>query len=116
MPAMAKVSLTMDQHVLRLAKAAAERTGVSLSSLVNAALERHLSGVLAELQRRRAAEEIIATFPAAHLPSPRERDALLAFWNKAGPPPSDDEVEAAFAPPAKARRAARRKHRAARAR
>jgi len=115
MSAMTKVSLTMDHHALRLAKTAAERTGVSHSSLVNAALERHLSEVLAELQRRRAAEEIIATFPVAHLPSPRERDALLALWNKSGPAPSDEEVEAAFAPPAKAQRAVRRGRRVARA-
>jgi len=34
---MTKVSLTMEHHALRLAWTAAERTGVSLSSLVNAA-------------------------------------------------------------------------------
>ena len=45
--------------------------------LVNAALERHLSEVLAQLQCRRAAEEVIATFPVARLPSAKDQQQLL---------------------------------------
>jgi hypothetical protein len=96
MVATTKVSLSMDRHALALAKTAADRTGMSLSSLVNAALERHLGEVLAELQRRRAAEEVIATFPVAHLPSTKQQQQLLTLWSRGGNVPTDAEVEAAF--------------------
>jgi hypothetical protein len=83
MASTAKVSLTMERHTLGLAKTAAERTGVSLSSLVSTALERHLADVIEQLERRRAAEEVIATFPPDHLPSAQEQRELLEFWSKA---------------------------------
>jgi hypothetical protein len=86
MGATQKVSLTMDRHALRLAKTAANRTGTSLSSLVNSALERHLASVLEELERRRAAEQVITTFPAKYLPSTLEQRELLTLWSKARPP------------------------------
>jgi hypothetical protein len=94
MGATQKVSLTMDRHALHLAKTAAERTGISLSSLVNAALERHLTKLLEELERRRAAEEVIATFPLEHLPTAQEQRELLALWSKARPAPTEAEIEA----------------------
>ncbi len=93
MGATQKVSLTMDRHALHLAKTAADRTGISLSSLVNAALERHLTSLLEELERRRAAEEVIATFPAEYLPSVQEQRELLALWSKARPA-TKAEIEA----------------------
>jgi hypothetical protein len=101
MASTAKVSLTMERHALGLARTAAERTGVSLSSLVSTALERHLAEVIAELERRRAAEEVIATFPPSHLPSVQEQRELLALWSKAAPPPMEAEVESTFQRPAK---------------
>lgn len=85
MGATQKVSLTVDRHALRLAKIATDRTGVSLSSIVNTALERHLTVLLQELERRRAAEEVISTFPVKHLPSAAEQRELLAHWTKARP-------------------------------
>jgi hypothetical protein len=103
MVATAKVSLSMSRHALALAKTAADRSGISLSSLVSAALERHLAEVLAELQRRQAAEEVIATFPAADLPSTEEQRRLLTHWTRSGIVPTDAEIEAAFAPKPKRR-------------
>jgi hypothetical protein len=93
MGATQKVSLTMERHALHLAKTAADRTGMSLSSLVNAAVERHLKSVLEELERRRAAEELIATFPPEHLPSVHEQRELLALWTKPRPA-TETEIEA----------------------
>lgn len=97
----AKVSLTVERHALGLAKTAAERTGVSLSSLVSIALERHLADVIAELERRRAAEEVMATFPSDQLPSAQEQRELLELWGRAPPPPTEAEVVSAFDGPAK---------------
>lgn len=94
MASTAKVSLTMDRHALGLAKTAAERTGVSLSSLVNTALERHLAQVIEQLERRRAAEQLIATFPPELLPSAEEQRALLALWSQSSAPPAQAQVEA----------------------
>ncbi|MGH7434340.1 MAG: hypothetical protein ACRENE_01550 [Polyangiaceae bacterium] len=96
MVATAKVSLSMDRHALALAKTAADRTGMSLSSLVNAALERHLGEVLAELQRRKAAEEVIATFPVTRLPSAKHQQQLLTLWSRGGTVPTEAEIESAF--------------------
>jgi hypothetical protein len=112
MVATAKVSLSMDRHALALAKTAADRTGMSLSSLVNAALERHLSEVLAELQRRRAAEEVIATFPVARLPSAKDQQQLLMLWSRGGTVPTEAEIETAFGAAPKRRRATARQTRA----
>ena len=108
MGATEKVSLTMDRHSLHLAKTAAERTGMSLSSLVNAALGRHLAEVLAELQRRRAAEEVIASFPAKLLPSASEQAQLHALWSCGGAAPSEAEVKAAFRRPSRTPKTRRR--------
>jgi hypothetical protein len=99
----------MERHALHLARTAAERTGVSLSSLVNAALERHLEEVLAALERRRAAEEVIATFPQEYLPTIKEQQSLLALWNRGGNVPTDAEIDAAFAPAPKGRHTRRRR-------
>ena len=82
MASTAKVSLTVERHALGLAKTAAERTGVSLSSLVSIALERHLADVIAELERRRAAEEVMATFPSDQLPLAQEQRELLELWGR----------------------------------
>ncbi len=109
MVATAKVSLSMDRHALALAKTAADRTGISLSSLVNAALERHLGEVLAELQRRKAAQEVIATFPVADLPSTKEQQRLLTLWGQSASIPTEAEIEAAFAPAPKRRKERRRR-------
>jgi hypothetical protein len=112
MVATAKVSLSMDRHALALAKTAADRTGMSLSSLVNAALERHLGEVLAELQRRKAAEEVIATFPVADLPSTTDQQRLLTIWSRPARLPTEAEIEAAFVPAPKRRKPRRRRARA----
>lgn len=104
MVATAKVSLSMDRHALALAKTAADRTGMSLSSLVNAALQRHLGEVLAELQRRRAAEEVIATFRVADLPSTGQQQQLLTQWSLGGAVPTEAEIEAALGAAPKRRR------------
>src|SRR3974390_2633389 len=112
MVATAKVSLSMDRHALALAKTAADRTGISLSSLVNAALQRHLGEVLAELQRRKAAEQVIATFPIADLPSAEQQERLLVQWSHGGPTPTEAEIEAAFGTTRKRRRARGRRSRA----
>ncbi|HWL87849.1 MAG TPA: hypothetical protein VNO21_18725 [Polyangiaceae bacterium] len=92
----AKVSLTMDLHTLHLAKTAAERTGVSLSSLVSAALERHMTSVVEELEQRGAPEQVIATFPPEHLPNAQEQEEILASWSKASIPPTKGEIESVF--------------------
>jgi hypothetical protein len=94
MGATQKVSLTMGRHALRLAKTAADRTGMSLSSLVNTALELHLASLVEELERRRAAEEVIATFPPEHLPTAQVQRELLALWSNAKPGPTEAEIEA----------------------
>jgi hypothetical protein len=114
MVATAKVSLSMDCHALALAKTAADRTGISLSSLVSAALQRHLGEVLAELQRRRAAEEVIATFPIARLPSAKQQQQLLAHWSGGVTAPTEAEIEAAFGAAPKRRRLLGRRTRATR--
>jgi hypothetical protein len=103
----------MDCHALALAKTAADRTGISLSSLVSAALQRHLGEVLAELQRRRAAEEVIATFPIARLPSAKQQQ-LLAHWSGGVTAPTEAEIEAAFGAAPKRRRLLGRRTRATR--
>jgi hypothetical protein len=104
----------MDRHALAMAKTAADRTGISLSSLVNAALERHLGEVLAELQRRRAAEEVIATFPVAKLPSDKQQQQLLTRWSGGGTVPTEAEIEAAFGAAPRRRRGRGRRTRARR--
>ena len=90
-----KVSITMGRDALHLAKTMAERTGLSFSSLVTAAVERGLPEVIHDLARLRAADEWIAQMPAATKPSPAEVRALAELLDR-GSPPTPEEVEAAF--------------------
>jgi hypothetical protein len=106
----AKVSVTMGRDALHLAKTMAERTGLSFSSLVTAAVERGLPEVIHDLARLRAADEWIAEMPAATQPSPAEVRTMAELLDR-GSPPTPEEVEAAFpravetrANPAKKRR------------
>jgi hypothetical protein len=91
----AKVSVTMGRDALHLAKTMAERTGLSVSSLVTAAVERGLPQVIAELARFRAADEWIAEMPAATKPSSAEVAALVELLER-GNLPTPEEIEAAF--------------------
>jgi hypothetical protein len=91
----AKVSVTMGREALHLAKTMAQRTGLSVSSLVTAAVERGLADVIAEMARLRAADEWISEMPAATKPSSGESMALLVLLDR-GHTPTPKEVEAAF--------------------
>jgi hypothetical protein len=90
-----KVSVTMGRDALRLAKTLAERTGLSFSSLVTAAVERGLPEVLEELDRLRAADEWIAELPPETKPSPEELREFVRLLDRARPP-TPEEIEAAF--------------------
>jgi hypothetical protein len=90
-----KVSVTMGREALGLAKAIAERTGMSVSSLVTAAVERGLPALIAELDRPRAADEWIAEMPSGTKPTPAEVEALVARVNR-GHVPTDAEIQAAL--------------------
>jgi hypothetical protein len=94
MGATEKVSLTMGHRELRLARTLAERAGLSLSSLVNAAVQRHLAEAIAEMRRRRAADDNNATFADDALPSPARVEAILRATAEAGPLPSEAEIRA----------------------
>jgi len=91
----AKVSVTMGRDALHLAKTMAERTGLSFSSLVTAAVERGLPEVIHDLARLRAADEWIAEMPAATKPSPAEVRAIVELLDR-GSAPTPEEVETAF--------------------
>ncbi len=91
----AKVSVTMGRDALHLAKTMAERTGLSFSALVTAAVERGLPAVIEDLARLRAADQWIADMPAATKPSSAEVTALVALLDR-GLPPTPEEVEKAF--------------------
>lgn len=91
----AKVSVTMGRDALHLAKTMAERTGLSFSSLVTAAVERGLPEVIEDLARLRAADQWIAEMPAATKPSHEEVRTLVALLDR-GSPPTPEEIEAAF--------------------
>jgi hypothetical protein len=91
----AKVSVTMGRDALHLAKTMAERTGLSFSSLVTAAVERGLPEVIGDLARLRAADQWIAGMPAATKPSHEEVRTLVALLDR-GSPPTPEEIEAAF--------------------
>jgi hypothetical protein len=91
----AKVSVTMGRDALHLAKTMAERTGLSFSSLVTAAVERGLPEVIQDLARLRAADQWIAQMPAATKPSPAEVAALVELLDR-GVAPTPEEIEEAF--------------------
>ena len=86
MAATEKVSLTLGHDEIHLARMMAERTGLSLSAIVNAAVQRHLSALVAEIERRRAAEEIIATFSKDALPTADRLRQISALWSLAKQP------------------------------
>ncbi len=106
----AKVSVTIGRDALHLAKTMAERTGLSFSSLVTAAVERGLPEVIHDLARLRAADEWIKEMPAATKPSPAEVTALVALLDR-GSAPTPEEVEAAFPRAVDSRVAPNRKRR-----
>ena len=97
MGATEKVSLTIGNRELRLAKTAAERVGMSLSAFVSAAVERHATELAREIERQRAAHELISTFPPEGLATPDEARALRILWASAGPPPTEADIEAVLA-------------------
>ena len=84
MAATQKISVAMGLHELRLAKTAAEDEGVSLSAYVTRAVRDRLE----ERERQEARREILATFLPHEIPTADEQRALVAFWNREGPPPS----------------------------
>lgn len=79
----AKVSIAMGQQELRLAKTAAEKEGISLSAFVTDAVRARI----ADLDRREAALEVLATFDPKAFPSPEKQRQLLALWSTPPPPP-----------------------------
>jgi hypothetical protein len=70
---------------------------MSLSAFVNAAVQRHATELARELERQRAAREIIATFPARALPTPEDDEEFRELLANAAPPPSEAEIEALLA-------------------
>ena len=90
-----KVSVTMGRDALHLAKTMAERTGLSFSSLVTAAVERGLPEVIEDLARLRAADQWIAEMPAATKPSQEEVQTLITLLDRVSPP-TPEEIESAF--------------------
>lgn len=79
-----KVSVAMGRTELRLAKAAAEDEGLSLSAYVTRAVRERLE----ERERQEAQREVLATFLPHEFPTADEQRALVAFWNREGPAPS----------------------------
>ena len=73
-----KISVAMGRDELRLARAAARKTGISLSAYVTAAVRERL----AEQRRAEAARELIASFTEAELPTPDEQQRLVALWTR----------------------------------
>jgi hypothetical protein len=76
-----KVSVAIGTRELRLAKAAAEEEGVSLSAFVTGAVRERL----AERTRREAAREVLASFAPSDLPTDDEQRDLVALWTRARP-------------------------------
>jgi hypothetical protein len=73
-----KVSVSIGAAELRLARAVARQTGVSLSMLFTDAVRE----LVAQHRRREAALEILATFAPEERASPKEMKALLARWSR----------------------------------
>jgi uncharacterized protein (DUF1778 family) len=71
-----KVSVALGRDELRLARAAAEREGVSLSAFVTGAVRARVE----ERRRLEAARRVLATFDPEDVPTDDERRELLARW------------------------------------
>jgi hypothetical protein len=84
MAATQKISVAMGLSELRLAKAAAEDEGVSLSAFVTRAVRDRLE----ERERMEAEREVLATFLPHEVPTTEEQRALVRFWNRQGPEPA----------------------------
>ncbi len=76
MVATEKVSVAMGRDELRLAKAAAEQEGMSLSAFVTGAVRARIE----ERRRLEAAWRVLATFEPEDFPTADEQRALLALW------------------------------------
>jgi hypothetical protein len=104
-----KLSVTMGRKAIHLVKAMVDRTGMSFSSAVTAAVERAVPEMIAELERLRAADEWIAQMPPGTRPSPEEVQALVDLVGR-GHVPTEAEIDTAFGR-RRPRRAAKKKPR-----
>jgi len=86
-----KISVAMGRSELRLAKAAANEEGISLSAYVTRAVRDRLE----ERRRFEAAKQLLGTFDLAELPSLEEQRALIAVWTRQREPATPAKRRAA---------------------